>query len=140
MGFFDALKEKVEALPAWEVGYPEDVVGAEFVEIVRMNFLGSRDRTLPARPLLEEAYAIAKADIERIDLLSETLAGRGPAAMRARAKILEDAVRKILSNGGVLEPNAPSTIQEKGDNRPLRDPKGEDRFMTKLVARPAPER
>ena len=138
MGFFDDLKARVEALPAWEVGYPEDVVGEEFAEIVRINFFGTRDGRIPPRPLLEEAYEIARADIERIDLLSETIAGRGAQAMRARAKLLEAAVRKILNNGVPLEANAPSTVTAKGDNRPLRDPRGKDRFLTELVARPAP--
>ena len=140
MGFFDDLKKRVEDLPAWEVGYPEDVVGPEFAEIVRINILGTRDRRILPRPLLEEAYEIARKDIEEINLLSETLAGRGKQAMRQRAQLLADAVRQIPTNGGTLEPNKPATVKAKGDSRPLRDPNGEDRFLTELVARPAPKR
>lgn len=138
----EEIRRAVEAAPAYEVGYPEDVVGPEFAEIARINFLGSRDGTLPARPLLENAMALARADVERLGLVEAALKGpaEAEAAMRQAAELVADKVREILDSSATLEPNADSTIAAKGTDWPLRSPasKGEDRFARLLTVRRAP--
>lgn len=140
--FLDDLRARINALPAVEIGYPEDVVG-DFVDIVRINFLGSSDgQHPPPRPLLDEAAVLAAPEVRELNTGAD-LARGGAAAEAALLQMGETVARHartILESGSVLEPNAPSTIAAKGDSRPLRDPSGEDRFLKLLTVRLVPRR
>lgn len=119
-----------------EVGYPADVVG-DFVNVVRINFLGSADGAHPpARPLLDEAWAQVKGQIADLGIglayLESEAAGK--ARLEEAGRILEAKVREILE-ARTLQENAPATVARKGVNAPLRTPGGDDRFMRLLTRR-----
>lgn len=118
-----------------EVGYPADVVGEDFVGIVRINFLGSRDGSHPpARPLLENALEVVRGRGDLRLLQVEDL----EAEWMRLARLVEDEVRRMLASGEGLVDNAQSTIGQKGVNAPLRTPGGADRFEALLTVRPLP--
>lgn len=120
-----------------EVGYPPEETPADFLDIVRINFLGSRDGAHPPpRPLLENALEEARADgvIER--LVGRLVRGDKPeVALEEAAREVEDRAREALWTGEGLRDNAPATVEGKGYNAPLRDSEGEDRFVRYLTHR-----
>ena len=119
-----------------EVGYPEDVVG-DFVDVVRINFLGSSDgKHPPPRPLLDEAWAAVERQVADLGIGLAYLESEqaGKARLEEAGRILEAKVREILE-ARTLQENAPATIARKGVNAPLRTPGGDDRFMRLLTRR-----
>lgn len=120
-----------------EVGYPPEETPADFLDIVRINFLGSRDgEHPPPRPLLENALEEARAEGVVGRLVSRIVAGDRPeVALEEAAREVEDRAREALWTGEGLRDNAPATIAHKGYNAPLRDQDGEDRFVRYLTHR-----
>ena len=120
-----------------EVGYPADQTPEDFLDIVRINFLGSRDGAHPPpRPLLEEALELARSDGTIDRMLARILHGDPPAEVMAEvARDVAARVRLILRTGEGLRDNAPATIASKGYDAPLRDFDGPDRFEALLVSR-----
>ena len=120
-----------------EVGYPADTTPADFIDVVRINFLGSADgEHPPPRPLLENALADARASGAIDALVTQIVSGDRPeAALEQAAQIVEQRARAILETGAGLQDNAPSTIAAKGANAPLRTPGGADRFLGLLTHR-----
>lgn len=120
-----------------EIGYPADQTPEDFLDIVRINFLGSRDGAHPPpRPLLEEALELARSDKTIDRMLARIMQGDPPAeVMGDVAREVEEHVREILRTGDGLRDNAPATVAGKGYNAPLRDFDGPDRFEALLVSR-----
>lgn len=131
------LQRTVAALPGWEVGYPEDVVGEDFAEIVRETILGSRDGSRPPRPLIDVARArLGPIGPEYAAAVAAGDAERAKRIVAAYARRLRDEIERVLEAGALPE-LAPGTIEAKGgEARPLVDPAGADRFRRLLTVRP----
>lgn len=97
------------------------VVGweGELARIAGILERGTRDKRIPARPVLERIRKLAERDTRFIRALA---AGNAEAARQR----LEEIARRALERG-VPPPNAPSTARRKGgDDRAWRNVKGAD--------------
>lgn len=104
----------------------------ELARIMNINAAGSKDRTLPARPVLDRIKRIADRDQRFIKALA---AGNAEAA-RAR---LEEIARGVLERG-VPPKNADSTAARKGgDRRALRNERGADALYKGVRANILPD-
>lgn len=134
-----AWAQRLREAERWEaeVGYPADQTPEDFLEIVRINFLGSRDGAHPPpRPVLEEGLEVARGDGVIARLVDRVVGGDRPdLALEEAAQAVEERVREILWTGEGLRDNAPATIAQKGYNAPLRDQDGPDRFVSLLTHR-----
>lgn len=127
---------RLQEIEEWdlEVGWPEGPTPEDFVAIVRINMLGSSDGRVPARPVLDNAYAEFSG--LGAELVGRVLKGEEiPAILEDFGERVEGRVREMLLSGEGLKDNAASTIRRKGENAPLRTPGGADRFLKFLTHR-----
>jgi hypothetical protein len=99
--------------------------GLTLAELATVLHFGTEDGHIPARPFLQITFDEQREELAKFAarLIAAELLGKisGEKAAEMIGAKMAAEVRKTITVGSKLAPNAPSTIAKKGSSRPLID-------------------
>ena len=121
--YFKELEKlmKLEVQVGFQAGEKTYEDGTDLVDVAAYNEYGSSDT--PARPFMKQSFENHEDELQKAcDRVNQTLnkGGTAEAGLKELGVFVKGLVQDEIVDGG-FEPNAPSTIKQKGSAQPLID-------------------